>query len=178
MTIRGLSCRKKSFNKIFVALAVLVYSFGGFFLIFVFLLFITHASKLFWYRQKAKFQFERIEERSGANVYSPDARPNSEKISFAKIFASEILVATDGGTENEIPKIRKYRTTNDSIIEEIEKEGLLEANYVGEMEYSPNKARTQKSYFKGLISRFWYKPPSQGQACKLVMRQMMRDKLE
>lgn len=163
--------RTNSLKPVYIVLAILVFLFGGFFLIFVFLLFITHAFKFLWGISGRQAKFTNEGERSD--------KENTLNNTLGSFLDSEILVATGGATGDEIPKMRKYRTTNDSIVDEIEKAELLEGNYVAEMNYSSNKLpQRRRRPCKALLSRLWYKAPSQSRAYTLVMRQMARDKME
>ncbi|CAI2361748.1 unnamed protein product [Moneuplotes crassus] len=163
--------RTNSLKPVHIVLVILVFLFGGFFFIFVFLLFITHAIKLLCGVAGRQTRFTNEGERSN--------KENTLNNTLGSFLDSEILVATGGATGDEIPKMRKYRTTNDSIVDETEKAELLEGNYVAEMNYSSNKLpQAKRNSCKALVSRFCYKAPSQSQAYALVMKQMARDKTE
>ena len=111
--------------------------------------------------------------------FDDEERKDERTNTVGSFFQSEILVQTDGATGDEIPKIRRYRTTNDSIIEEIEKTELLEGNYVSDMDYSSAKnLQARKGYFKVLMSKICYKPPNQSQAYAFVAKQMVKDKMQ
>lgn len=155
----------------FTWFAVVEYLICGFFVIPVFLLLVTHLINFMMYRT--------THERYSNNKIDPDLTMNGMEYTdprtsiFNSILKSEILIQESAEIDVMPSKLKRLRTSNDSIVDEDNKMALIDGHYINEMDYTKMKKKNStKCGWRNICRMIWYKPPNQAQAKKFVLEYM------
>lgn len=159
----------------FLWTAVFVYIVSGFFTLPVALLLFTHVVNFMTFRTT----HERYSSsKNEIDTMASSIKSNTKSSILGSILRSDLLT-NDNAELNEItPTLHRLRTNNDSIIEDVNKEGVVDGNYIAEMEYSqPKKAKKRNTWgWRNFWKMIFYKAPSQSHAKRIVERHMKLEK--
>ena len=143
------------------------------FLFLVSLLLFTHLLN-FFKNQTTHERFSGNRNENEESLIASNSNTNKSSSFIGSIMKSDLLVHDDAEIFELSPHTPRLRTRNESYVEMINKEGVVDGNYIAEMEYAkPTKQSKHKWGWRNIWRMVRYKPPSQMQA-KLIVEKIMR----
>lgn len=117
---------------------ILFFSVG--FVLPVFMLLFTHTINFLTY----KTTHERFSSRKNDEDNMEGSMKSDKSSFFGSVLRSEILIRDDAEINDFTPLEHKRTTSNDSIIKSVNNEGVVEGNYIAQMQYVNNKRSKRK----------------------------------
>ena len=160
----------------FIWSSVLILTISTVFLFLVSLLLFTHVINFFKF-QTTHERFSGHKKDNEVSLTASSIMTNKSSSLIGSIMKSDFLVHDDAEIVDLTPHTQRLRTRNDSIVELTNKEGVVDGNYIAEMEYEKQpKQHRSKWGWQNIWRMLRYKPPTQIQAKLIVEKIMRRDK--